>query len=180
MLGFLFLIFFQFQLIEKDFVSIQSFKAEFEQIYSYTGSKEQIKEKGIIYFKKPSFFRWEYTEPERKIFILKGDEILTFLPDEGLIQKERITDEMIDIFSILTEGKVSDYFDIKEKDCLPLMCTILFPKQTRDFNSIELRYSKDGLKEIVIKFDSSENRIILKKFLKNIKISERIFTVEDI
>lgn len=179
MFWFLFLIFFQFQSIEKDFSSLQSFKAEFEQVYSYTGSKEQIREKGIIYFKKPSLFRWEYTEPERKIFILKGNEILTFLPDEGLIQKERITDEMLDIFSILTEGKVSDYFDINEKDCLPLRCTILFPKQTRDFNSIELRYSKEGLKEIVIKFDSSENRIILKKFLKNIKISEKIFSVED-
>lgn len=180
MLGLLFSFFFQFQLIEGDFASLQSFKAEFEQIFSYTGNKEQIREKGVVYFKRPSLFRWEYKEPERKIFILKGNEILTFLPDEGLIQKEKITNEMMDIFSILTEGKIFEYFEIKERNCLPLKCAILFPKQTRDFNSIEIRYSKEGLKEIIIKFDSSENRIILRKFLKNIKVSSKIFTIEDL
>jgi len=177
---FLLSLLFQFQLIEKDFISINSFKAEFEQIYSYTGGKEQIKERGLIYFKKPSLFRWEYKEPEKKIFILKGDEILTFFPEEGLIQRERVTDDMIEIFSILTGGKISDYFDLKEKDCSPMQCTILYPKQRRDFNSIEIKYFKGEIKEIIVKFDYSENRIILKKFLKNIKIPPQIFNLEDI
>ncbi len=180
MLGFLFFIFLQFQSIERDFASIQSFKAEFEQIYSYSGSKEEMKEKGIVYFKKPSLFRWEYIEPERKIFILNGVEVLTYIPDEGLIQRERITGDMMDIFSILTEGKLSDFFSMKEKDCSSAQCVVLFPKEKRDFNSVEIKYLKEEIKEIIIKFDYSENKIILKKFLKNVKISDKIFTLEDI
>ncbi len=171
---------FQFQLIEKDFASIQSFKAEFEQIYLYKGNKEEIREKGIVYFKKPSLFRWEYIEPERKIFILNGLEILTYIPDEELIQRERIPDEMMDIFSILTEGRLSDFFNFKEKECSPGQCIVLFPKERRDFNSVEIKYSKNRIKEITIKFDYSENKIILKKFLKNIKIPVKIFTIEGI
>ncbi len=173
-------LFFQFQLIEKNFISINSFKAEFEQIYSYNSGKEQIRERGFIYFKKPSLFRWEYTEPERKIFILKGDEILTFLPDEGLIQREKIPDDMIEIFSILTEGKILDYFQLKEKDCSEMQCVTLFPKEKRDFNFIEIKYFEGEIKEITFKFDYSENRIILRKFIKNAKIPPQIFNLEDI
>lgn len=179
MLVFLFFIFFQFQSIEKELASLQSFKAEFEQIFSYTGSKEQIREKGKIYFKKPSLFRWEYTEPEKKIFILKGDEIITFIPDEGIVKRETIPDDMIDILSLVITGKVSEDFDIKEKDCLPAQCFVLFPKKLRDFNSVEIMYFRNELKEIIVKFDYSENKIIFKNFLKNTKIPEKIFNFEN-
>lgn len=179
MLIFLFTILFQFQSIEKYFASLQSFKAEFEQIFSYTGSKEQIREKGKIYFKKPSFFRWEYTEPEKKIFILKGNEIITFIPEEGIVRRETISDDIIDILSLVITGKVSEEFDIKEKDCSPAQCFVLFPKKLRDFNCVEIKYFRNELKEITVKFDYSENRIIFKNFLKNAKISEKIFNFED-
>lgn len=180
MVTFLLWVLFQFQVIEKEFESLHSFKAEFEQIYSYKGSKEEIKEKGVIYFKKPSLFRWEYKEPERKIFILRGDEIITFFPQEDIIKREKLTDDMMDIFSILTKGKISEQFDIKEKVCPQGKCFLLFPKKLMDFNSVEIKYFKRELKEIIVEFDYSENRIILKKFLRNIKLPEEIFFLENL
>ncbi len=177
MISLILAIFFQFQLIEKDFLEIKSFKAEFEQIYDY-GSGEKIREKGLIYFNKPSLFRWEYTEPERKIFIVKGDEFFTYLPEDGIIQKEKITDNMVNVLSILTEGKLSEFFDLKEKECPPHSCVLLYPKERKEFNYIEIRYSEREIKEVSIKFDNSENRIILKKLKKNIIIPSDIFSLE--
>ncbi|MGQ9618271.1 MAG: LolA family protein [Candidatus Aminicenantia bacterium] len=174
------LILFQFQGLEKEFSNLRSFRAEFEQIYQYAGARDKLKEKGIVYFKKPSSFRWEYREPERKIFIIKGEELITKIPEEGIIQRERLQDDIFDIFSILMEGKISPFFETKEKSCPPDQCLILIPKESRDFNSIEVRFSKGDLKEIFIRFDYAENRIILKSIERNLYIPPVLFSLEDL
>jgi outer membrane lipoprotein carrier protein len=61
---------------------VSDFSADF--IHSYKGGvlKQQATERGRLLVKKPGKMRWEYTTPEKKLFVSDGRKIYSYIPQD--------------------------------------------------------------------------------------------------
>ena len=61
---------------------VADFSADF--VHSYRGGvlKQQATERGRLLVKKPGKMRWEYTAPERKLFVSDGRKIYSYIPQD--------------------------------------------------------------------------------------------------
>lgn len=67
--------------------STRSLEADFDQHYYSITVGNPLHETGRLYFQKPDLMRWEYTQPEPKVFLYKEDIFSQYYPeDEQLIR----------------------------------------------------------------------------------------------
>ncbi len=61
---------------------VKDFSADF--VHSYRGGvlKQQATERGTLLVKKPGKMRWEYTAPEKKLFVSDGHKIYSYIPED--------------------------------------------------------------------------------------------------
>jgi outer membrane lipoprotein carrier protein len=64
--------------LQRRYSSVSTLKANFQQTYTAPGI-EQV-ESGIFWLKKPGMMRWEYRQPEEKLFIADGKESFLYIP----------------------------------------------------------------------------------------------------
>jgi outer membrane lipoprotein carrier protein len=70
------------QALQKRYDTIRDFSADFEHLYRGGVLKKQLSERGRVLIKKPGKMRWEYSAPERKIFVSDGVKLYSYLPDD--------------------------------------------------------------------------------------------------
>jgi outer membrane lipoprotein carrier protein len=59
---------------------MKSLRAEFSE--SYSGGGMQRNESGTLWIKKPGKMRWDYTSPQKKIFVTDGSAAWFYIPGE--------------------------------------------------------------------------------------------------
>jgi outer membrane lipoprotein carrier protein len=61
---------------------VTDFSSDF--VHSYRGGvlKQQATERGTLLVKKPGKMRWEYTAPEKKLFVSDGHKIYSYIPQD--------------------------------------------------------------------------------------------------
>jgi len=89
---------------EQKLRSLNSFVAEFRQIYHSSSVSAPLKESGKVYYKKPGLMKWTYTEPEEKIILLKENKIQYFFIEDNqlLIQEATEEEQGLNIMSLLS------------------------------------------------------------------------------
>jgi len=73
--------------VENTLRSFQSFQANFEQLYYSATVSMPLHEKGKLYFKKPNLMKWEYQDPEEKVFLIKDDLFWDYNKEEKQLIK---------------------------------------------------------------------------------------------
>jgi outer membrane lipoprotein carrier protein len=68
--------------LQKRYDTIRDFSADFEHVYRGGVLRKQLSERGRLLIKKPGKMRWEYSAPERKVFVSDGVKLYSFLPDD--------------------------------------------------------------------------------------------------
>ena len=68
--------------LQQKYDRITDFAADF--VHSYKGGvlKQQATERGRLIVKKPGKMRWEYSSPEKKLFISDGRKIYSYIPQD--------------------------------------------------------------------------------------------------
>jgi outer membrane lipoprotein carrier protein len=89
---------------EKKLQSFQSLQANFEQFLYSTSVSTPLDERGKFYFKKPDLMRWEYEEPEKKVWLYKDGNFLFYIPEDNQLirssqSKEKYESEILAILS---------------------------------------------------------------------------------
>jgi len=66
--------------LQRKYDRVGDFSADF--VHSYRGGvlKQQATERGRLLVKKPGKMRWEYTSPEKKLFVSDGRKIYSYIP----------------------------------------------------------------------------------------------------
>lgn len=70
------------QALQKKYDAVKAFSAEFVQTYRGGVLNTQLTERGRLLVKKPGRMRWEYTSPEKKLFVSDGLKIYFYVPDD--------------------------------------------------------------------------------------------------
>jgi outer membrane lipoprotein carrier protein len=75
--------------IENRYNHAQSIRLDFSEVYAGTHRPAQ-KESGVLYLRKPSRMRWEYTVPEGKLFLSDGKDVYLYTPDDRRAEKSKL------------------------------------------------------------------------------------------
>jgi len=102
--------------VEQTLASLQSFQADFEQTYYATTVSSPLKEKGRVYLQKPDLVRWEYKDPEEKVIVFKEGILLTYLPEDNQLFRQKLAKEQYEaeILAVLAgKGHLVDKYLIE-------------------------------------------------------------------
>ena len=68
--------------LQRKYDRVTDFSADF--VHSYRGGvlRQQATERGTLLVKKPGKMRWEYTSPEKKLFVSDGHKIYSYIPQD--------------------------------------------------------------------------------------------------
>ena len=70
------------QALQHRYDSIKDFSADFVHQYQGGVLRKAIAERGHVLIKKPGKMRWEYTTPEKKLFVSDGVRIYSYIPQD--------------------------------------------------------------------------------------------------
>ncbi len=60
--------------------TVRDFTAKFVHTYEGGVLRKKLTERGEVRIKKPGRMRWEYTNPEKKLFVADGTQIYSYIP----------------------------------------------------------------------------------------------------
>jgi len=68
--------------IQKKYDAVKAFETDLVHTYRGGVLKTQLTERGRLLVKKPGRMRWEYTAPEKKLFVSDGFKVYFYIPDD--------------------------------------------------------------------------------------------------
>jgi outer membrane lipoprotein carrier protein len=70
------------QSLQQKYDTVRDFSADFVHTYQGGVLHKQITERGHVLVKKPGKMRWEYTSPEKKLFVSDGVRVYSYVPED--------------------------------------------------------------------------------------------------
>jgi len=70
------------QSLQRKYDTIRDFSADFVQTYQSGALRKKTTERGRVLIKKPGKMRWDYTSPEKKLFVSDGVKIYSYTPED--------------------------------------------------------------------------------------------------
>jgi len=80
--------------LEQKLRSITSLRADFRQFYYSTTVQEPILGEGQVFIRRPDRMRWEYSSPEKQIFLLKEGKFWLYFPEDKQLIKNPADSEI--------------------------------------------------------------------------------------
>jgi outer membrane lipoprotein carrier protein len=98
--------------LQRRYAAVDSIRADFRQTYRAPGIDQT--ESGTLYMKKPGLMRWEYRDPEIKLFVADGRDTYLYTPEDRQVLVQRFS--AADLHStplefLLGQGDISRSFD---------------------------------------------------------------------
>jgi outer membrane lipoprotein-sorting protein len=152
--------------LEKTLRSLRSLQVRFDQLYFSPSVPEPLHERGQLYLRKPDQMRWQYKDPQEKVFLYAGGLVQMYLPEEKQLTRSRIPPEAYesDILGIFLGAKsFRDLYVIEDArfptDTAGVHQVKLTPRQEGDYSHILLEVDgRTWLLRRVIFFEWAGNR----------------------
>jgi len=145
--------------VERLFAQMKDFSADFIQIFEDALNRKQ-QESGHLYLMRPRMMRWEYKNPEDKLFISDGKAVYYYVPADRQVNKEAVKesfDDRIPLMFLLGQANLRNEFTRFE-----LLNTKPFFEGTKVVRMYPKR--KTDLQEIVMEVDPSNYEILRLRF----------------
>ena len=79
--------------LEQRLQTLRSFQADFDQFYHSASQTAPLHEKGRFFLQRPSRMRWEYIEPEAKVFLYQEGIFEQYYAEDNQLIRSRLTGE---------------------------------------------------------------------------------------
>jgi len=140
--------------VETSFARMKDFSSDFIQIFEDALNRKQ-QESGHLYLMRPRMMRWEYKNPEDKLFISDGKTVYFYVPADRQVNKEAVKqsfDDRIPLMFLLGQENLRNEFTRFE-----LLNTKPFFEGTKVVRMFPKK--KTDLQEIVMEVDPSNYEI---------------------
>ena len=74
------------QSLQHKYDTVRDFSADFVHTYQGGVLRKQITERGHVLIKKPGKMRWEYTTPEKKLYVSDGVKLYSYVPADKQVE----------------------------------------------------------------------------------------------
>jgi outer membrane lipoprotein carrier protein len=102
--------------LQRKYDSIKDFSASFRQNYEGGVLRRKASDSGTVYVKKPGKMRWDYSGPEKKVFISDGRTMFLYFPNEKQVIKTAVPSEdqaTSAVLFLMGKGNITRDFAIK-------------------------------------------------------------------
>lgn len=88
--------------LERALKAVGTLQARFEQLHYSISVSAPLREKGELFLQKPDRMRWEYRNPQDKVFLYKDGVLEMYIAEEKQLTRSRVPKEALesDIFGI--------------------------------------------------------------------------------
>jgi len=74
--------------LQDSYRQTHTLRSDFTQTYNSLGRART--ESGVVYFARGGKMRWDYRQPEQKLFLSDGEQLLLYLPSENQMTRSRV------------------------------------------------------------------------------------------
>src|SRR5206468_1234359 len=124
--------------VDQTFAKMRDFSADFVHTFEdFLNPKRR--ESGHLYLAKERKMRWEYENPEEKLFVSNGKTIYFFDPASQQVRKDEvknISDDQIPMMFLVGRSGLRDEF--RQIEVFGTQVLRLFPKRKSDIRHIEI------------------------------------------
>ncbi len=171
--------------LQKRYASVESVMGSFQQTFRAPGI-DQV-ESGYFRMKKPCLMRWEYRQPEEKLFIADGQDAFLYAPLDRQVTiqpfsaadlRETPLELLLGMTDIRKKYIASWETSLKPKAEGTLLIRLTPRKSDEEFQSIALEINKDtyDLQRIVLRESGGNtSEFLLSNVVTNRKIENREF-----
>jgi chaperone LolA len=98
--------------VERRHRQAEDLTARFVQTYRSGVLGREVTERGTVSMKRPGLMRWEYREPEKKVFVSDGKTFYFYVPaDRQVIVREHAGEQGVATFLLSGEGDILEQFE---------------------------------------------------------------------
>jgi outer membrane lipoprotein carrier protein len=92
--------------LQQKYDRVADFTADFTHAYEGGVLKKKTSEQGTVQIKKPGKMRWDYTTPDKKLFVSDGHKIYSYIPaDKQVIVSAMPSDDQATTAVLFLAGK---------------------------------------------------------------------------
>jgi len=105
--------------LQRRYDRIKDFSASFTQTYEGGVLRRKAVESGTVAIKKPGKMRWDYTSPQKKLFISDGKTMHMYFPDDKQVMQTPVPPEdeaTSAVLFLMGRGNVTRDFKIRYAD----------------------------------------------------------------
>lgn len=168
--------------IEQRYNTTQTLRSDFEQTLAVAQGRRVV-ERGVLYLRKPGRMRWEYAQPEGKLFLCDGKQIHYVSPSARRVEVSALkeTDDFRAPLAFLL-GKLDFARDFKSYEHTrlgPNWRIRAFPKSPKSpWESVEFLSTPEGQLTLVTVYsrDSSTMTYAFRSEQRNLPLDNALFT----
>ncbi len=174
--------------LEQSLRTIQALEADFDQYYYSVTVGKPLHEKGKLYFQKPDLMRWEYRDPEPKVFLYKDGVFSQYYPEDSQLIRSRLAKAQYEseFLSLLSGQKdlATDYLiesDTSTPEARAAGRLKLIPRTEGEYAWITIDPDpKSGLIAMAVLQDWAENRteFVFSKLKENPRLKPSVFALQ--
>ncbi len=105
--------------LQQKYDAIRDFSASFTQVYEGGVLRRKATESGTVQIKKPGRMRWNYTTPQKKLFVSDGRTMFMYFPDDKQVMKNPVPEQdqaTSAILFLMGKGDITRDFTVKYGD----------------------------------------------------------------
>lgn len=171
--------------VDRSFLRMKDFTADFVQIFQDPLNRTQ-QESGHLYLKRPRMMRWEYKNPEEKLFISDGKDVYFYVPADRQVSKEAVResfDERIPLMFLLGRSNLRNEFSrfelLNTKPFLEGTKVIrMYPRRKTDFTEVVIEVDPANYlvrRLLLARSDGSRSEFIFSNIRTDTGLRERLF-----
>lgn len=174
--------------MQKALRAVSTLQAKFEQLHYSVSVSMPLREKGDLSLEKPDRMRWEYKDPQNKVFLYKAGVLETYLPEEKQLTRSPVPEETLktDIFGLLLGLMTFEEAYTVEDSPFPTEAAgvrqvKLTPKTEGDYSHILLEI--DGAtrlprRAIFLEWSGNKREFVFSQVRTGVRIPLRTFTLK--
>src|SRR5438034_11164290 len=171
--------------VEQSFARMKDFSADFIQIVGDSLNRKQ-QESGHLYLMRPRMMRWEYKNPEDKLFLSDGKTVYFYVPADRQVNKEAVKqsfDDRIPMMFLLGQANLRNEFTrfelLNTKPLFEALKVVrMYPKRKTDLQQIIMEADPSNYEILRLRFahsDGSRSEFIFSSIRLNTGLRASMF-----
>lgn len=170
--------------VQRKYDSIRDFSADFTHNYEGGVLRKKVSERGTVMVKKPGKMRWNYTNPEQKVFVSDGRRIYFYVPADKQVTISAVPEQdqaTTAVLFLAGKGNLTRDFAVSHAGggTTQAYKLRLQPKQPeRDYDWLEVMVDKSTYRIVALLAadrQGGQSTFLFTNFKENIGLSDKTF-----
>jgi outer membrane lipoprotein carrier protein len=170
--------------LQGKYENVKDFTASFTQTYEGGVLRRKALESGTVSVKKPGKMRWDYTSPEKKLFVSDGHTMYLYFPNEKQVMKNAVPSQdqaTSAVLCLLGTGNITRDFNVRWAEGAPdTTYRLRLDPKTRqaEYDWLEITADRESLRIVGLTAADAQggrSSFTFSNFKENVGLADKMF-----